>query len=72
MVRQVTVTLSDLEYARLSAEAGRRGEAPASLLQRTVTAHIGPAGSVATLGQELSKEVILKHLNRARVITAVP
>jgi hypothetical protein len=72
MVRQVTVTLSESEYARLSAEAGRRGEAPESLLQRTVSAHIGPDRSGGVMGQPPSKAVILEHLYRAGVITAVP
>lgn len=72
MVRQVTVTLSDSAYARLSTEAGRRGEAPEALLQRTITAHIGSDRSVEASGQAPSKAVILEHLYRAGVITAVP
>jgi hypothetical protein len=72
VVRQITVTVSDVEYARLSAEAGRRGEAPESLLQRKVTAHIGSERSGESSGQATSKAAILEHLYRAGAITAVP
>jgi len=69
MAHQMTVTLTDAEYAALSAEAAKSGKRLESLLHELLTQHIQPS---ALEMRHLSSREIQEYLYREGIIEHIP